>query len=201
MDINNKNNSHTTPPQTHIAFIIPHTKGVDSCHNSGTGKNQGRQRTTPCDNRCFNRKESHSKSNKLSSPVIYVSTILNDSVINPPQLSLVRQQLSISSQNTPRDNQCFNIKYINSKINDLASPVIPVTPPLNDSVSNPHQMPLVCQQSSRSSNNTTHELQYSSIPGRTSPDPPNTMPQPSTNNGGCNIYGCMVDFSKLTPAQ
>ena len=27
------------------------------------------------------------------------------------------------------------------------------------------------------------------------------MPPPSTNNGGCNIYGCMVDVSKLTPAQ
>ena len=46
---------------------------------------------------------------------------------------------------------------------------------------------------------TTHELQASSIPGRTSPDPSNIMPPPSTNNGSCNIYGCMVDVSKLTP--
>ena len=29
----------------------------------------------------------------------------------------------------------------------------------------------------------------------------NTMPPPSTNNGSRNIYGCMVDVSKLTPAQ
>ena len=27
------------------------------------------------------------------------------------------------------------------------------------------------------------------------------MPPPSTDNGSCNIYGCMVDVSKLTPAQ
>ena len=27
------------------------------------------------------------------------------------------------------------------------------------------------------------------------------MPPPSTNNGSHNIYGCMVDVSKLTPAQ
>ena len=58
-----------------------------------------------------------------------------------------------------------------------------------------------CQQSSISSHNRTHDLQASSIPGRTSPDPSNTIPPPSTNNGGRNIYGCMVDVSKLTPAQ
>ena len=46
-----------------------------------------------------------------------------------------------------------------------------------------------------------HGLHYSSIPGRTSPDPSNTMPPPSTNTGSYNIYGCMVDVSKLTPAQ
>ena len=46
-----------------------------------------------------------------------------------------------------------------------------------------------------------HELQASSIPGRTSPDLSNTMPPPSTNNGSRNIYGCMVDVSKLTPTQ
>ena len=27
------------------------------------------------------------------------------------------------------------------------------------------------------------------------------MPPPSTNDGSHNIYGCMVDVSKLTPAQ
>ena len=27
------------------------------------------------------------------------------------------------------------------------------------------------------------------------------MPPPSTNNGSHNIYGCMVDVTKLTPAQ
>ena len=59
----------------------------------------------------------------------------------------------------------------------------------------------VCQKSSSSSPNTTHELQVSSIPGMTSPDPSNTMPPPSTNNGSRNIYECMVDVSKLTPAQ
>ena len=73
--------------------------------------------------------------------------------------------------------------------------------PWNDSVINPTQLSLVRQQSSRSSHNTTHELQASSIPGRTSPDPSNTMPTPSTNNGSRNIYGCMVDVSKLTLSQ
>ena len=46
-----------------------------------------------------------------------------------------------------------------------------------------------------------HELQASSIPGRTSPDQSNTMPPPSTKNGSYNIYGFMVDVFKLTPAQ
>ena len=44
-------------------------------------------------------------------------------------------------------------------------------------------------------------LVASSITGRTSPDPSNTMPLPSTNNGSRSIYRCMVDVSKLTPAQ
>ena len=74
-------------------------------------------------------------------------------------------------------------------------------PPWNDSVINPTQLSSVRQQSSRSSHNTTHELQAFSIPGRTSPDLSNNMPPPSTNNGSRNIYGCMVDVSKLTPAQ
>ena len=66
---------------------------------------------------------------------------------------------------------------------------------------NPTQLSSVCQQSSRTPPNTTHELQDSSIPGRNSPDPSNTMLPPSTNNGSRNIYGCMVDVSKLIPAQ
>ena len=48
---------------------------------------------------------------------------------------------------------------------------------------------------------STHEFQASSVPGRTSPDPSNTMPPLSTNNGSHNIYGCMVDVSKLTSEQ
>ena len=67
-------------------------KGIGGHHKNGTGNNQGRQQTTPLDNRCFNRKDSHSKINELSSPVIPVSPPLNNSVINPPQLSSVRQQ-------------------------------------------------------------------------------------------------------------
>ena len=74
-------------------------------------------------------------------------------------------------------------------------------PPWNDSVINLTQLSSVRQQSSISSYNTTHELQSSSIPGRTSPDPSNTMPPPSTNTGSRNIYGCMVDLSEFTPAQ
>ena len=45
------------------------------------------------------------------------------------------------------------------------------------------------------------ESQASSIPGQTSPYMSNTMPPPSTKNGSCNIYGYMVDVSKLPPAQ
>ena len=180
---------------------MPRPKGVGSRHKSGTGNNQGRQRTTPRDNRCFDRNYCHSNSNELSLPVISFSPPLNNSVINLSQLSSVRQHSPSSSHNTPCDYRCFNSKDINSKSNELPSPVIPVPPPLNDSVINPTQMSLVCQQSSISSHNTTHELQASSIPGRTSPDLSNTMPLPSTNNWGRNIYGCMVDVSKLTPAQ
>ena len=171
MAINKKNNRHTTPPQTHIAFIVPRFKVIGSRHKSGTGNNQGRQQTTPCDNRCSNCKDSHSKINKFSSLVISVSPPLNNSVINPYQLSSVFQQSSISSHNTPRDNRCFNIKDSTSKSNELSSPVITVPHPLNDSLINPPHLSLVCQQSSSSSHNTTHELQYSSIPGWASPDP------------------------------
>ena len=85
--------------------------------------------------------------------------------------------------------------------NELSSPVIPIPPPLNDLVINPTQLSSVCQHSSRSSQNTMHELQDSSMPSRTSLYPPNTMPLTSTKNVSRNIYGFMVDVYKLTPAQ
>ena len=133
--------------------------------------------------------------------MISVFPQFNNVFINPSQLSSIRQQSFKSSHNTPRDNRCFNIKDSNSKRNEFPSPVIPVPPTLNDSVINRTHLSSVRKQSSRSSHNSTHELQASSITGRTSPDPSNTMPAPSTNNGGCNIYGCMVDVSKFTPAK
>ena len=170
MAINKQNNRHTISPQIYIVFIIP--RGIEN--------NQDSQRTTHCDNWCFNRNCCHSKSNNFSSPVISVSLPFNNSVINPSQLSLVLQQSSRSSHNTPCDNRCFNSKYSNSKSNELPSPVIHVPPPLNDSVINPTQLSLVRQQSPRYSYNTTHELRASSRPGRTSPYPSNTMP-PSSN--------------------
>ena len=79
--------------------------------------------------------------------------------------------------------------------------MIPVPPPLNNSVINPPQLSSVGKHSSISSHIKTHELQASSIPDRTSPDSSNTMPPSPTNNGSRNIYGCMVDVYKLTPAQ
>ena len=128
LSINKQNNSHTTPQQTHIELIMPRPKGIASCHKSGTGNNHGRQQMTPHDNRCFNCKGSHSKRNELLSPVIPVPHPLNDTVINPPQMSLVRQQSSRYSQNTPRDNQCLNYNGSHSKSNELSSTVIPVPP-------------------------------------------------------------------------
>ena len=202
MAIDKQNNRHTISPQTHILFIMPRSKkGLGRCHTSGTGNNQGRRRTTPRDNRGFNCNDCHSKRNKLSLPVIYVSLPMNNSVINPPPLSSVCQQSSRSSYNTPHDNKCLNRNQSNSKSNELYSPLIPMIPIWNYPFINPAQLSSVRQQSSRSSPNTTHQLQASSIHGRTSPDPSNTMPPPSTNNGSRNIYGCMVDVSKLTPAQ
>ena len=126
---------------------------------------------------------------------------LNNSVINPHQLSSFLQQSSGSSNNTPRNNWCFNSKGSNSKRNEFSSTVIHVPPPLNDSVINPPQLSSVSQQSSRSSHNTTPESRASSIPGQNSPDPSNTMPLPSIKNEGRNIYGCMVYVSKLPPTQ
>ena len=137
----------------------------------------------------------------MSLPVISVSLPLNNSFINPPQLSSVCQQSSRSSHNTPRDNKCLNSNHINSNSNEFLSSVIPMLPPWNYPFIDPTQLSSVRQPSSRSSHNTTHELQASSAPGRTSPDPSNTMPRPSTNNVSRNIIGCLVDVSKLTQAQ
>ena len=201
MAINKQSNRHTTPTKTHIAFIMPPFKDIGSCHKSGTGNNQSGQQTTPRDNRWFNRKNCHSKSNKLSLPVISLPLPLNNSVINPYQLPSVREQSSISSHFTPCDNRCFNSKDSNSKSNELPSPVIPVPNPFNYLVINPPQLSSVRQQSFSSSHNTTHEQQTSLIPGRTSPDPSNTIALPSTNIGSRNIYGCIVGVYKLTPAQ
>ena len=137
----------------------------------------------------------------MSLPVVYVSPPLNNSVINPSQMSSVRQQSSSSSHFTPCDSRCFNSKDSNSNSNDLPSPVIPVPTTFNDSVINPPHISSVGKQSSSSSHKTTHELQTSSIPGRNSPDPSNIIPAPFTNNGSRNICGCMVDVSKLKPVQ
>ena len=137
----------------------------------------------------------------MSLQVIYVSLPLNNLVINPPQLSLVCQQSSISSPNSHRDNKCLNSNHINSKNNELSSPVIPMLPLWNDQFINPTHLSSVRQHSSSSSPNTMHDLQASSIPGLASPDPSNTMTTLSTNNGSRNIYGCMVDVYNLTPEQ
>ena len=95
--INKQNNRHTTPPQTNIEFIMPLPNFIVSLHKSGTWNNWGRQHITPRDNRCLNRKGSHSKRNELPSPVKPVPPPLNNSVINPPQLSSVHQHSSSSS--------------------------------------------------------------------------------------------------------
>ena len=154
MAIDKKNIRHAISPQTHIVFIMPRSKkGLGRCNKNGTGNNQGRRRTTPCDNRGFNRNNCHSKSNKLSLLVISISLSLNNSAINPPQMSSVCQQLSRSSHNTPRDNKCLNSNQISSKSYELSSPVIPMLPLWNDSLINPTQLSLVCQQSSSSSPN------------------------------------------------
>ena len=43
---------------------------------------------------------------------------LNNSVINPPQLSSVCQQSSRSSHNSPHDNECLDRNHVNSNSND-----------------------------------------------------------------------------------
>ena len=125
---------------------MPRPKGISSRHKSVTGGNQVRQRKTPRDNWCFNCNNSHSKSNELSLPVIYVSPPLKNLVINPSQLLSVCQQSSSSSRFTPHDKCCFNRKDVNSKRNELPSRVIPVTPQLNYLVINTPQLSPVCQQ-------------------------------------------------------
>ena len=181
---------------------MPNSKKVLGRWNkSGTRNNQGRRRTTPFDNRGFNCNNCYSKSIEMSLPVIYVSLPMNHLVINSPQLSSGCQQSYRSSHNSSRDKKYLDSNHINSKRNDLSSPVISKLLPWNNPFINLTQLSSVCQQSSSSSPNTTHELQASSIPSRTSPYPSNTMPPPSTNDGSCNIYRCMVDVSKLTPAQ
>ena len=122
---------------------MPHSKkGLGRCHKIGTGNNQVRRRTTPRDNRGFNCNDCHSKSINVSLTVISVSIPLNNSVINPPQLSSVCQQSSRSSHSIPRDNKCLDRNHINSKINELSSLVIPTLPPWNNPFNNPPQLSL-----------------------------------------------------------
>ena len=118
MAIDKWNIRHRISLQTHILFVMPRSKkNIGRCHKSGTGNNQGRRQTTPRDNRGFNRNDCHSKSIKMSLPVIYFSLPLNNSVINPPQLSSVCHQSSRSSHNSPHDNECLDGNHINSKSN------------------------------------------------------------------------------------
>ena len=130
MSIDKQNIRHTISPQTHILFLMPRSKkGLWRCHKSGTGNIQGRPRTTVRVYLGFIRKDYHSKIIERSLPVISVSLPLNNLVINPPQLSLFCQQSSRSSPNSPRDNKCLDSNHINSKSNELSSPVIPTLPP------------------------------------------------------------------------
>ena len=119
MAIDKLNIRHTISPQTHILFVMPRSKkGLGRCHKSGTGNNQGRRQTTSRNNWGFNSNYCHSKSLEISLPVISVSLPLNNSVINPPQLSSVCQLSSRSSHNSPHDNECLDSNHINSKSNE-----------------------------------------------------------------------------------
>ena len=53
----------------------------------------------------------------MSLPVISVSLPLNNSVINPPQLSSVFNQSSRSSHSSPHENECLDRNHIKSKSN------------------------------------------------------------------------------------
>ena len=93
-------------------------KGLGRCHKCGTGNNQGRWRTTPCNNRGINRNGFHSKSIEMSLPVISVSLPLSNLVINPPQLSSVCYQSSGSSHISPHENEFLDSNHIKSKSNE-----------------------------------------------------------------------------------
>ena len=54
----------------------------------------------------------------MSLPVISVSLPLNNSVINPPQLSSVCHQSSRSSHSISHENKCLDRNHIESKSND-----------------------------------------------------------------------------------
>ena len=54
----------------------------------------------------------------MSLPVISVSLPLDNSVINPPQLSSVCHQSSRSSHNSPHENKCIDSNHVKSKSND-----------------------------------------------------------------------------------
>ena len=93
-------------------------KGLGRCHRSETGNNQGRRQKTPRDNQGFNRNDCHSKIMDMSLPVISVYLPLNNSVINPLQLSSVCHQSSRSSHSSPHENECFDRNHIKSNRND-----------------------------------------------------------------------------------
>ena len=50
--------------------------------------------------------------------MISISLPLNNSVINPPQLSSVCHHSSRSSHSSPHENECLDSNHINSKSND-----------------------------------------------------------------------------------
>ena len=86
----------------YFIFQLPRSnKGLGRWHKSGTGNNRGRPRTTPRNNQVSNRNDYHSKSIKTSLTAISVYLPMNNSVINPPQMSSVCQQLSRSQNKTP----------------------------------------------------------------------------------------------------
>ena len=53
----------------------------------------------------------------MSLPAISVSLPMNNSVINPPQLSSVCHQSSRSSHNSTNENECLDRNHIKSKSN------------------------------------------------------------------------------------
>ena len=61
---------------------------------------------------------------------------------------------------TPRDNRGFNCNACHSKSIEMSLPVISVSLSLNNLVINPPKLSSICQQSSRSSHNSSHEDCY-----------------------------------------